>query len=663
MKRGIILGGLALCGWLSTGPAWAAGTLTPVGSPHAPIRIRDHHVNVVINNGFARTEVAQTFFNPNDRDLEGIYAFPVPRSASLAEMTIYIGETEIHGEVVPRDEAEQIYEEERKSGNDTGLGNKNGYQNFEFYVSPIRANDETRVRFVYYQPLEIDTGVGRYVYPLEEGGTDDLAAGFWTLNSAVEGNLSIDLELRSAWPVTDVRIPGFETAGRVTQLADGHYRVLVETQAAALTRDFVFYYRLQDGLPGRVELIPYRPDESEPGHFMLVLTPGIDLKPLTRGSDFVFVLDVSGSMSGKIQTLARGVSKAIGELRPEDRFRIVTFNNRAHELSRGWQAATPENVQDAIREVESLRAEGSTNLYEGLSLGLERLDDDRTTSVVLVTDAVTNTGVVDPRDFHALMTRYDVRVFGFLIGNSANWPLLRAICDASGGFYAGISNDDDLLGQILLAKSKITHEALHDVQLDVSGIKISDTTGQTFRKVYRGQQLALFGRFEEGGQAELRLKTKMSGQDRVYSTSFDFPDLAEDHPEIERLWAMSQIEEIEDQMSAGLIDSSEGSDAIRGLGVSYQLVTDETSMLVLPDEVFDRYGIERHNRERVALERAAQARRAQQPIVSRRVDGSRPMFKDRAPALGSGALDPLSGVLLLALAGVARALGSRRERG
>jgi Ca-activated chloride channel family protein len=151
----------------AAGGARAAGTLTPVGSPDAPIQIRDHHADVVINNGVAKTEVTQTFFNPNAVDLEAIYAFPVPRSASLSEVTVVIGESEIHGEVVARDEAERIYEEERSQGNDAGLASKNGYQTFEFRVSPVRAQQETRLRFVYYQPLEIDTGIGRYVYPLE----------------------------------------------------------------------------------------------------------------------------------------------------------------------------------------------------------------------------------------------------------------------------------------------------------------------------------------------------------------------------------------------------------------------------------------------------------------------------------------------------------------
>lgn len=46
-----------------------AGTLTAKSSTDQPIQIRDYHLRVTLNNGFARTEVTQTFFNPNNRDL------------------------------------------------------------------------------------------------------------------------------------------------------------------------------------------------------------------------------------------------------------------------------------------------------------------------------------------------------------------------------------------------------------------------------------------------------------------------------------------------------------------------------------------------------------------------------------------------------------------
>ena len=109
----------------------ATGTLSPVGSGEQPLDIVDHHVDIVLNDGFARVEVNQTFSNPNNHAVEGLYAFPVPQEASLSELVITAGERELHGEVVARDKAEEIYKQERDSGNDAGLGTREGYQRFE----------------------------------------------------------------------------------------------------------------------------------------------------------------------------------------------------------------------------------------------------------------------------------------------------------------------------------------------------------------------------------------------------------------------------------------------------------------------------------------------------------------------------------------------------
>ncbi|HRE83741.1 MAG TPA: VIT and VWA domain-containing protein, partial [Opitutaceae bacterium] len=514
-------------------PAFGAGTLTPVGQTTQPIRIRDHQVNITLNNGFAQTEVIQTFFNPTAQDLEGIYAFPLPKSSSLSEVTLITGEKTLEGEVLPKKQAETVYEEEKKAGNDAGLASKKDIQRYEFRVSPIRANSEVKLRFVYYQPIEIDTGVGRYVYPMEDGGTDDAARNFWTTHTDVDGMFSVKVTLKSAVPVADVRAPGFDSA--VSQKIDeSHYTLTLDRSGAKLDRDFVFYYRLAENLPGRVEVIPYRADPSKPGTFMMVVTPGLDLKPIMQGANYVYVLDTSGSMQGKIHTLANGVSRALGAMRPEDRFRIVTFNNQANELI-PWTSATPENVQNAINAVKGIKVTGSTNLYDGITKGLEKLDADRATSLVLVTDGVTNEGIVDPARFHALLKQVDLRFFSFLMGNSANWPLMRTLADATGGFYAGVSNEDDILGQIMLAKSKITYESLHSASFTFAGTRVFDTTGDLPQKIYQGQQLVIFGRYESEGEATLTLKAKLTGEDKTYRTTFRFPATDTANPEIERL--------------------------------------------------------------------------------------------------------------------------------
>ena len=65
-------------------------------------------------------------------------------------------------------------------------------------------------------------------------------------------------------------------------------------------------------------------------------------------------------------------------------------------------------------------------------------------------------------------------------------------------------------------------------------------------------------------------------------------------------------------------------------------------MLVLREEQFQHYGIKRQNRDRLAVEQAAQQQRASRPVVSRRVDTQRPMYKSNrsSHSSGGGALGP-----------------------
>jgi len=640
--------------------AFAAGTLSPAQSNLKPMEILDHHVNVVINNGFVQTEVIQTFSNPNPAAAEAIYAFPLPKSASLSEMSITIGEETIHGEVLAKQDVDKIYEEEKQSGRQAGKASKQGYERFEFRVAKVEPGANNIVRFVYFQTLDIDTGIGRYHYPLEEGGTEDpAAASFWMRNEKVKNAFSVHVTLKSAWPVADIRAPGYEKYAKTDQKDEHNYEMTLSRADASLNEDFVFYYRLADNLPGRVELIPYRANEKEPGTFMMVVTPGVDLKPLNNGKDFVFVLDLSGSMSGKMTSLIEGVGRSLKKLNPQDRFRIITFSDRADEITRGFVRVTPENVEKYTKAVARLRSSGSTNLYDGLKLGLKGLDADRATSMVLLTDAVTNTGIVDPKRFQKLVAKHDLRFFGFLLGNSANWPLMQVITEASGGFYKSVSNGDDIMGQVMLASDKLKHEAMHHFTLDVDGVGAVELTDVP-KKLFYGQQLVVLGRYTKPGTAKLKMKARITGRDEVYETQAVFPKIAKDHPELERIWALSKIDKLTVEKQLGVTPAKEATNAIRDLGLQYQLVTDETSMIVLSDESFKQRNIDRKNQRRLKREYAAQQRRASRPAPNYRVDKKKRAFKFRAPRSGGGALNPLA--VLLGAGALVSVFGATRPR-
>ena len=297
---------------------------------------------------------------------------------------------------------------------------------------------------------------------------------------------------------------------------------------------------------------------------------------------------------------------------------------------------------------------GGTNLYSGLRRGMRALDSDRVTTMILVTDGVTNRGIVDPREFKQLMSQNDIRFFGFLLGNQSNWPLMETVCHATGGYYQSVSNSDDIIGQIMMAKSKVLYESIHDFDLKIRGVDTFDVSPSQIKKVFRGEQLVFFGRYAEGGEVDLEINARISGQDKQYTTQFRLPDVDTDNPELERLWAFNRIQFLEQQKELGQNEVSESESAITDLSLQYQLVTDYTSMLVMSDSQFQEYGIDRRNLARVNVEHLAQQNRIQIPVTNYRVDATKPAFGDqsRAPSVGGGGAGSISGWIAVLMAAV-----------
>lgn len=657
---------------LIVGNSHAAGLLSPADASLPALDIREHHVAVTIEDGYAITSVEQIFYNSHGRDLEAIYSFPVPEKAAVAEFTVWIDGQPISGEVLEKKQARQVYEAEKDAGREAGLMEKDGYKTFDIKVSPVRSGQDTRIRFSYFQPAHIDTGIGRYVYPLEEGGVDEQKLSFWTANESVREKFSFKLNLKSAYPIDALRLPNHPQA-TVSQLDSGLWNVDLSSDvsgqamegttninanqvAYSLDKDLVVYWRHQAGLPGSVDLVTYKPEGAKKGVFMLTLTPGDDLQPVHQGSDWVFILDISGSMNGKYETLVDGVQQALGKMRADDRFRIVLFNDSAQELTAGYVPATPQNIQQYSQSLLQIKPGQGTNLYSGLKKGLAGLEADRTSAIVLVTDGVANVGETAQRKFIELIAKKDIRLFTFIMGNSANRPMLDALTRASNGFAISISNSDDIVGKILEATSKVTHQSLHGVELSIRGVKTSNLTPAKIGSLYRGQQLVMFGHYRGDGMADIRLSGKISGQPKEYATSIEFPSQSKTNPELDRLWAYASIEQMINEMD----DFGEDADlkqAITDLSVEYGLVTDYTSMVVVRDEIFESLGIKRQNKKRLKIEAQAQQLRSNQAPASKRVDTSQPMFQSNRPShSGGGSFGGWLLVLLASLPGLQVAL-------
>lgn len=682
-------------------PVHAAGLMTPVGQGLPELTLKEHHVDVRIEDGYAITTIDQTFSNPHTETLEAIYAFPVPDKASVGEFTYWIDGQAVTGEVVEKQRARTIYETEKAQGNAVALTEQDAYRTFDSKVYPVLPQSEVKIRLKYFQTAQTDSGIGRYVYPLEDGGVDEQTMAFWIANTKVSHAFSFNLRMRSSYPIEDFRLPQHPQAA-INKLSDQEWEVsfgsgasnqqanksddaVINESAGAqpstppstpqpnqqlpahtLDKDIVVYWRHQQGLPGTVDMVSYRAPNSDQGTFMLTLTPGDDLGALQTGRDWLFVLDVSGSMQTKYAALVDGVIKGMNKLSQQDRFRIITFNDRARELTSGYVTVNAENITRYGNLLKKRSPSGGTDLYSGLEKGIRGLDADRPSAVFLVTDGVANVGTTEKKQFLTLLEKADVRLFCFVMGNSANKPLLEGMTRVSNGFSMNISNGDDILGRILQAASKLSHEAYRDINLKVTGgkVTIDNVTPANIGSLYRGQQLTIFGHYRGDGDAKLTIQGKVGAEKREYVSPLHFPNENTLNPEIERLWAFATIEALQHSIdyfdNANTGENTDRKEAIVDLAKEYGLVTDYTSLIVMREEQFQQQGIQRNNQQRIQRETDAAKQRSTQPVRNHRQDTQSPAFQTPRPAIGGGsgngggAFGPWSLLVLLSLLFVAK---------
>ena len=174
---------------------------------YSELEISSHKVSVIIEDGFATTTLEQVFHNPHSQDLEALYSFPIPDKAAVGEFVFWVDGKPVVAEVLEKKQARDIYNKEKQAGRQTALTEQKGYKTFEISVTPVKAGKDVQIKLVYVQKTMMDSGIGRYVYPLEEGGVDEEQMAFWNNNDTVKNHFSFDLKIKSSWPVKGVRVP------------------------------------------------------------------------------------------------------------------------------------------------------------------------------------------------------------------------------------------------------------------------------------------------------------------------------------------------------------------------------------------------------------------------------------------------------------------------
>ncbi len=636
-------------------------------------------MDVSVSGQIVRVRVTQAFRNTSSKWMEATYLYPLPDDGAVDSMKMVVGQRVFVGRIKRREEARAIYDKAKAEGRKAGLVESDRPNLFRNNVANVGPGETVLISIEYQAPvrqlggefaLRLPLVVGpRYVPPHTLTSTTAL-----TDAAAVTAPLAHPSLGKSLNPVsiTVHLAPGFAPANIISPY---HKIAVIDAGPVERTitlaageepadRDFELRWRSASADP-TVGLFRQALDGAH--YVMATITPQARVEAGSLAPrEMIFVIDNSGSMGGESMAAAKqSLLHALTTLRPQDSFNVIRFDDTMTQLFEHATPASAEQVELARKFTEGLEAAGGTEMLPALKAALvdDRPDDPRVRQVIFLTDG----DLSNEREMMAEIAANSgrSRVFMVGIGSAPNNYLMRRMAEAGRGTYTniGASNDGgtEVMAKMTALLDRLKAPAVRELAVRVEGASF-DLTPQRLPDLYAGEPLVLLGKGDR-----LAGKLTVTGMigDKPWRTTVDLSS-ASDSPAVARLWAGRRISDIEAQRWSNQIEEAAADEAIAQIGLTYGMVTTQTS-LVAEDETRSRPAGTKLTREELPLllpkgwdfDKLLGNDLPQAEAAAPAPDQSEPM---ELPQTATGFLGTIYRGLAVLVLGVAGLLASRRRR-
>jgi Ca-activated chloride channel family protein len=461
-------------------------------------------------------------------------------------------------------------------------------------VANILPGDDVKVELRYTELLLPTDGNYQFVFPTVVGPRYNspqssqanatwvaqpyLAKGQNTPSSATAPAFDIHITLNTPIGIKEVRssshdINSYSEKGGATVVA------LKPDTGPTNNRDFILDYRLAgDKIESGVML--YK-GQNENFFLAMVEPPKAPAATAITPRDYIFVVDISGSMHGfPLETAKTLLRELIGNLRPSDTFNVLLFSGSNRFLNEHSMPATRANIDQAVRTIEAMGGNGSTELIPALKRAFaEPKAADVSRTVVVVTDGYVT---VEREAFELVRNNLSkANVFSFGIGSSVNRHLMEGLARAGMGEPFIITKPAEAAAEAARFRKMIDSPVLTQVKLRFEGLDVYDVEPRNLPDLLAQRPVIVFGKWRGEAKGNLVLEG-ISADGPVRQTIEVNTNKGTDTAALRQLWARHRIASLSDQEA--LEGGSAYTKAITDLGLQYNLLTQYTSFLAV-DEV------------------------------------------------------------------------------
>jgi hypothetical protein len=537
----------------------------------AKLALRNYHVDIHVEDGFARTTIDQTFFNHTNSRLEGTFYFPLPPDASLSRLAMYVDGTRNEGGMVERDYGRIVYDRILYQQRDPALLEWLDGSTFKMRVFPLEPRQEKRIILSYTQKLPALYEQLSYRFPA--GHSLDAVRQFST-------HVRIKGGARFAWNSSSHNFRATtEGSDLVLDVADKDTRVnrdVVLTLSEAQPPAARFSSAEQDG--AQYLMLRYRPD-----------LPGIRER---QRRDWTFLFEASGDRDPLLaRTQIEIIRGLLAQADPEDTFAVLTANTRIRPLNPEPLPVTPDNVQRAMEFLEQAHLIGALDLGQALSEASQGKSPN--SWLVHVGSGIAAMG--ERRDDElAKRLPAGTHYVGVGVGHRWNRALMKLAAERSGGYFTQINPDEQVSWRAFDLAATLDTPRLLDV-------RVEDRDGRvTFlsftRSLAQGEELAAAARLAAGTKLPEAVVVSGTLDGRPIRVELPVQDVAAKADYLPRTWAKLEIERLLAE------DAAKHKHAIIALSKAMYVMTPFTSLLVLEnDEMYQQFKVDRGRKDHWAL--------------------------------------------------------------
>jgi Ca-activated chloride channel family protein len=286
-----------------------------------------------------------------------------------------------------------------------------------------------------------------------------------------------------------------------------------------------------------------------------------------------------------METSKAMMRRAIENLRPGDRFNLVTFAGSTSVLFGQPVANTVENRRKALRFIDTLKGAGGTEMMKAINTALGGEHDPKKVRIVcFLTDGYVGNdmAIVGAVKEHAETTR----VFSFGIGNSVNRFLMESMARAGRGEAHFVLSHEQAKKSADKFYERIDAPVLTDIELDFGGLEVEEVYPKRIEDLFAAKPVVVKGRYTGSGQATITLRgTNAAGSfERAIPVSFPVANPA--NGVLASQWARAKVDDLMLRDMKGLqqqqLDPALKED-ITGLGITYSLLTQFTSFVAVEE--------------------------------------------------------------------------------